>query len=136
LRRVSESARRVEPKNVYYSCFDPKAGQYDYYEDGTQLAINADLPVPRLPPMAGKVGVPAIDAGRPLPSAAKRVGKGWHARGLIVQCGRGSSALSGLGAVFESDSVKTALVVAGLAAVTLWAFDVPKSWWAWSPKAR
>ena len=79
-----------------YSCFDQKSGLYDYYADATELAINADLPVPQLPSVAGKIGVPSIDAGRPLPAGARPVGRGWHARGIVVSCGRGSQ---GLGAV-------------------------------------
>jgi len=75
---------------MLYSCFNPASGLYDYFQDGKQLAINADLPVPKLPPMAGKIGVPAINAGRPLPQDAKPAGQGWHAKGLIVQCGRGA----------------------------------------------
>lgn len=73
-----------------YSCFDPASGLYDYFEDATQIPINADLPVPQLPKAAGKIGVPSIDAGRPLPPGARPVGRGWHARGIVVSCGRGS----------------------------------------------
>jgi hypothetical protein len=75
---------------MLYSCFDAKSGLYDYYADRREIAINADMPVPSLPAPAGKVGVPAIDAGRPLPSDAKHIGRGWHAKGIVVQCGRGS----------------------------------------------
>jgi len=75
---------------VNYSCFNPSDGLYDYYVDGLQTPLNADLPVPKMPSAAGKVGVPAIDAGRPLPKNAQFTGRGWHARGMVVQCGRGS----------------------------------------------
>jgi len=81
---------------VNYSCFDPRSGLYDYYADNVQLPINADLPVPQLPQAAWKIGVPSIDAGRPLPPGARPVGRGWHARGIVVSCGRGSP---GLGAM-------------------------------------
>jgi hypothetical protein len=117
---------------MLYSCFNAAAGQYDYFEDGVQIPINSDLPVPELAPIAGKIGVPAIDAGRRLPSGAKPAGQGWHAKGLIVQCGRGS--MSGFGSLLESDTAKHMLVFGGALLVTLWALDVPRSWWRWSPK--
>lgn len=74
---------------MFYSCFDPKRAVYDYFEDeGGAIAINGDLPVPRLP-SATQLGVAAIEIGRPLPPTARPAGEGWHARGQIVQCGRG-----------------------------------------------
>ena len=81
---------------MIYSCFDPLSGMYRYYQDAKQVATNADLPVPRLSSMAGKIGVPAMDAGRPLPPDARPTGEGWHAKGMIVMCGRPSG--GGLGA--------------------------------------
>jgi len=75
---------------VIYSCFDPKAGLYDYYEGPDTHPINADLPLPtHLPPEIPGIGVPSIDAARPLPSGTKLAGKGWHARGMVVSCGKG-----------------------------------------------
>lgn len=73
---------------MIYSCFDPKAGLYTYYEGPDVYPLNADLPVPSLPPEIAGIGVPSIDAARPLPSGVKPVGKGWHARGMVVSCGR------------------------------------------------
>lgn len=73
---------------MLYSCFDPQSALYDYYEDARTLPINADLPMPSLP-KATQLGVAAIEAGRPLPSDARPAGRGWHARGQVVQCGRG-----------------------------------------------
>lgn len=95
---------------MLYSCFDSKSGLYDYYADKLEIPLNADLPVPSMPSPAGKVGVPAIDAGRPLPGDAKHIGRGWHAKGMIVQCGRGS-----LGAV-GSGGIASALRGLGVAA--------------------
>ena len=80
---------------MIYSCFVPERGTYDYYENSLQIQLNADLPVPKLPPDTGKIGVPAIDAGRPLPGDARKTGEGWHARGMIVNC-RGTG-VSGFG---------------------------------------
>jgi len=79
-----------------YSCFDAAGGSYRYFEDNAQLAINSDLPVPSLPRSAGRVGVPARESGRPLPRAAKEVGRGFFATGVIVNCRSGSSALGQL----------------------------------------
>jgi hypothetical protein len=72
---------------MIYSCFNEKAGHYEYFEDDRALAMNGDFPVPQLQRLqAGRVGVPARDAGRSLPRDAKRTGTGWQARGAIVQC--------------------------------------------------
>lgn len=71
---------------MIYSCFDDKSGLYSYFEDKEEHPINADLPVPKFTRTAGEMGVAAIDAGRPLPSGARRVGRGWQARGRIVNC--------------------------------------------------
>lgn len=92
-----------EPNTMFYSCFDPRTGKYDYYSDGEGgTPINGDLPVPKLP-KATQLGVAAIEAGRKLPAGAVRVGRGIQARGQIVQCGRGFSGLGtlsdGLGSI-------------------------------------
>lgn len=80
---------------MHYSCFNPRTGLYDYWEDGIAgIPINGDLPVPSLPDET-QLGVAAIEAGRKLPSSARPAGSGWRARGQIVQCGRG---FNGLGA--------------------------------------
>lgn len=67
-----------------YSCFRPD-GSYQYYETQDVLPINADLPVPSFP-VTTQIGVPSIDAARPMPPGAKFVGTGWQARGTIVRC--------------------------------------------------
>lgn len=79
---------------MIYSCFDPVSGLYDYFENSQMLPINADMPVPVLP-KATQLGVASIEAGRPLPSDARRVGRGWHARGQVVKCGRGPTGALG-----------------------------------------
>lgn len=72
---------------MIYSCFNEKAGHYEYFEDDRALAMNGDFPVPQLGNLqAGRVGVPARDAGRSLPRDVRRTGVGWHARGAVVQC--------------------------------------------------
>lgn len=86
---------------MIYSCFDPRSGMYHYFENRLQVQVNADLPVPKLPPSAGKVGVPSIDAGRPLPRDARPIGEGRQAKGIIVACGFGSR--NGNGALGASE---------------------------------
>lgn len=73
---------------MIYSCFNENLGLYEYFEDARGHALNGDLPTPTHlgGKVAGKIGVPAREAGRPLPSSAKRVGKGFEARGMIVSC--------------------------------------------------
>lgn len=80
---------------MIYSCFNPQRGNYDYFEDALQIPVNADLPVPTLPSSAGTIGVPAFQAGRPLPSDARPKGSGATARGILVDCGKSGRALSG-----------------------------------------
>ena len=100
---------------MIYSIFIPERGEYEYYESAdVQLPLNADLPVPALPAIAGQIGVPAIDAGRPLPANAKPIGRGWHARGMVAQR-RG-----GLGAFSLNPSGAWMVVVAGAIAAWLW----------------
>jgi len=100
---------------MIYSCFNAQRGLYDYFETSEQLMINADLPIPNLPSMAGKIGVPAMEAGRPLPMGARRVGSGWTARGMVSSCKP-----AGLGELAAASSpVVKVLLVAGLAGA-LW----------------
>jgi hypothetical protein len=74
---------------VLYSKWDPSRGGYSYFETAEQVPFAADLPTPRLSAV-GPIGVPSVDAGRPLPSGAHMVGTGPLARGLIVPTeGRG-----------------------------------------------
>lgn len=75
---------------MLYSCFNPNKGLYDVYEDSATHVVNGDLPVPKFDSRSqiGNIGVPSIEAGRPLPSGAKRVGESWTAKGIVVNCGR------------------------------------------------
>lgn len=74
---------------MIYSVFVPEQGLYHYYETPENKPVNGDLPVPKLGQDAGKIGVAAMDAGRPLPSNARKVGQGWTARGVIASQGFG-----------------------------------------------
>ena len=102
---------------MIYSCFDPQSGLYDYFENAQTLAINADLPVPSLP-RATQLGVASIEAGRPLPSDARPVGRGWHARGQVVKCGNGTLGAFDLKAAFSGDGWKW--IGAAAAAYAAW----------------
>jgi hypothetical protein len=99
---------------MIYSIFIPERGEYDYFESQEQMPINADLPVPTLPAIAGEIGVPAIEAGRPLPSGAKPIGRGWHARGIIAR------RTNGFGAFSLNPSGAWMFVVAGAIAAYFW----------------
>jgi len=93
---------------MIYSCFQQTPGMYAYFEGPGDIPINGDLPVPKLPPAVGGIGVPSIVAGRPLPAGSKYVGSGWHARGMLVKCGS-----SGLGATPDLAGAVLGFVIAG-----------------------
>lgn len=97
---------------MIYSCFQPPTGLYAYFEVPGEIPLNADLPIPKLPPPVGGIGVPSIEAGRPLPAGAKFVGSGWHAKGMIARCDRGAP----LGALPPAQTMLGVLLVGGLAA--------------------
>lgn len=71
---------------MIYSCFNDRLGLYEYFEAPGYHPTNGDLPTPRDGAVAGKVGIPAMYAGRRLPKGAKRKGTGWQAKGIIVNC--------------------------------------------------
>jgi hypothetical protein len=71
---------------MIYSCFNDKLGLYEYFETPGHHPTNGDLPAPREGRQAGTVGVPAMEAGRKIPSGARRAGTGWEAKGIIVSC--------------------------------------------------
>jgi hypothetical protein len=68
---------------VTYSSWRPDGG-YDYYDVSTEIAaLGNDLPVPRLSSV-GPIGVPSIEAGRPIPTGARHAGSGERAVGLVA----------------------------------------------------
>ncbi len=101
---------------MMYSVFIPERGQYAYYETAEQKPLNADLPIPQLPPVVGGIGVPSIEAARPLPGGAKRVGSGWLPRGMIAKKSGAFGALLGDGDVLPF----WLLVAVGLVAAGYW----------------
>ena len=68
---------------MIYSRWRPDTGGYDYLETSGTQNINDDLPTPELP-KATKIGVPSIEAGRPVPAGAQKVGEGDVAVGLVA----------------------------------------------------
>lgn len=99
---------------MIYSCFDPERGDYRLFEDDRTIPINSDLPVPSFGPDINGIGVPSMEAARPMPPGARSSGRSWHARGIIVNCG------SGLGSIDWSASSWQPYVVVGGAALLLW----------------
>lgn len=65
-----------------YSQWRPD-GHYDYFQAQQVAPLGDDLPVPRLKP-ASELGVPSVEAGRPIPSGAKYVGQGEEAIGVLA----------------------------------------------------
>lgn len=102
---------------MFYSCFNQDRGDYTVYEDDTVMAVNADLPVPALPPDTAGIGVPSLLAGRSLPSKAKPVGRSFNAKGILVRCDGG--ALGG----FDAETVRQYgpwVVVGGIVIAIMW----------------
>lgn len=105
-----------------YSRWKPDTGGYEYLQAPGSFNINDDLPSPVLQ-AATKIGVPSIEAGRPVPPGSKIVGEGDVAVGLIAPVDearlvRRTRSLAGL----DGAPPSTVLwVVAGVAgAVLLW----------------
>lgn len=98
---------------MIYSCFDPGSGLYDYYETDENKPLNADLPVPKLGAVDNPIGIPAINAGRPVPPTARKIGRGWHARGMVADCSK--RGFSGMGELnLDAGIVMPALLLAGV----------------------
>lgn len=99
---------------MIYSCFDERHGLYDYYEDDSRIPTNGDLPIPKPPSDAGRIGAPSRESGRPLPWSANKIGSGWHARGMVVNCNN-NSMMSGFGQ--NGYSSPWNIIVPGLAVI-------------------
>lgn len=68
---------------MIYSRFRPHAGDYEYFESPEKIGLADDLPTPKLP-FGTSVGVPSVDAGRPIPAGAVYRGTGPFAKGVIA----------------------------------------------------
>lgn len=100
---------------MIYSCFNEALGEYEYFEDGAGHPMNGDLPMPSLASEAGGIGVPARDAGRKLPSGSKPTGRGWEARGMIVNCQ--NTKVKGLSGSSDTPPIPLWLMVIGAGAL-------------------
>ena len=59
--RIHSAAERYEVV-MLYSCFIPEKGLYRVYQDSSARQVNGDLPVPKFPSEAGRIGVASIEA--------------------------------------------------------------------------
>lgn len=73
---------------MIFSEWQPEGG-YRYYETDHVHPIGDDLPDVRMPSPSGNIGVPAQDAGFPIPSGAQFVGEGEHPIGIMAPMARG-----------------------------------------------
>lgn len=105
---------------MIYSEWKPDTGGYDYYETTGTQNINDDLPTPDLP-AATKIGVPSIEAGRPIPAGARLVGSGDVAVGLVapVDATRLVRRTRSLAGVDGSSSSTMLWIAAGAVGITL-----------------
>jgi hypothetical protein len=104
---------------MIYSRWKPDTGGYEYLEAPGSHNINDDLPTPELRP-ASKIGVPSIEAGRPVPPGAEVVGEGDVAVGIVAPVDparivRRTRSLAGLGDIQQSTYMWLAAGAAGVA---------------------
>lgn len=71
-----------------YSCFNQDRGLYQVFEDRATVPVNGDLPLPQLGSEVNTIGVPSLEAARPLPAGAVPRGESWSPVGLVVDCRR------------------------------------------------
>ena len=115
---------------MIYSEWKPDTGGFIYYEADETQNINDDLPAPDLR-SASKIGVPSIEAGRPLPGGTKVVGEGDVAVGIIApvhpsRIVRRTRSLAGE-SVSGAVQMQSLWVAAGAGAILIW--------WIWKNKA-
>lgn len=72
---------------MIFSQWQPDGG-YRYYETDHVHPIGDELPEVRMPAPSGNIGVPAQDAGFPIPSGAAYVGEGDHPVGIMAPMAR------------------------------------------------
>lgn len=74
---------------MIFSQWQPEGG-YRYFETDHVHPIGDDLPDVRIPAPSGNIGVPAQDAGFPIPAGAQYVGDGDHPMGIMAPMARGN----------------------------------------------
>lgn len=100
-----------------FSVFNDALGLYDVFDDGVPKPINSDMPTPSLPREVNGIGVPAIQAGRPVGAGARHVGQSWHPVGSISN--RGAVAGYGDTEAWPS-SFKWGIGIVAVVATWLW----------------
>lgn len=73
---------------MIFSQWQPDGG-YVYYESEQRHPLGDDLPEIELPSPVRELGIPAQDAGYPLPQDARRVGEGDAPVGVMTPMARG-----------------------------------------------
>lgn len=106
---------------LIYSQWRPDGG-YDYFESNETAPLGDDLGVPSLHVVNG-IGVPSVEAGRPLSRAARHVGSGDLARGVIAPMQKGR--VSGI--AFLDAMPSWAIFLSGATVASV-------AWWLWSKK--
>jgi hypothetical protein len=103
-----------------YSRWKPDTGGFEYLQAPGSYNLNDDLPAPELRP-ATKIGVPSIEAGRPIPPGAQVVGEGAVAVGVIapVEASRLVRRTRSLAGIDGSPSPTTLWIIAGAAGLAL-----------------
>jgi hypothetical protein len=106
---------------MIFSQWQPDGG-YKYFESSRRLPIGDDVPGVELPEPSGGIGVPAQDAGYPLPSDATFIGEGDEPKGIMAPMAR--DGFLGLGSVKSQLSTQDKVVVLfviGVLAAAVWA---------------
>lgn len=98
---------------MIYSRWRPNTGGYDYFQANGDIPLANDLPIPSLP-SGTKIGVASVDVGRRIPSAAKYVGSGEKAKGMVSPISQSSL---GLGSVTTIMSAPFLWFAGGMLAV-------------------
>lgn len=110
---------------MIYSVWKPDTGGYTYLETTGTQNLNDDLPTPDLP-KATKIGVPSIEAGRPVPTGSTFAGSGELPVGLVAPVDesrivRRTRSLAGLGSIDAASSPPLLWILAGAAgAAIIW----------------
>jgi hypothetical protein len=106
---------------MIFSEWQPDGG-YKYFESARRLPIGDDVPEVRMPNPSGGIGVPAQDAGYPLPPDAQLVGEGDMPRGIMSPMARdGSFGLGALKNQLSTGDKVVVLFVIGVLAAAVWA---------------
>ena len=98
---------------MIYSEWQPEGGFLYFSVPDISHPIGDDLPVPKMPKPSGGIGVPAQDAGYPLPPGAELVGEGTHPKGVMTKMNRHKST-RGLGQATKLSNQETVVALAML----------------------